>query len=313
VIYALSLFSGASAFQTLSEVSITRSVRGTRLASGIFEDGWSPTTSGRRPMHRADLNDLMGEVYGEDAIKPKKERVMMSQGGTYPMTMRGGGGSSGGGAYAEGATYVDGARIGPPPDLPSLLLHNRIIYVGMPLVPAVSELIIAELLYLNYEDKNKPISMYINSPGTVNAQGQSVGFETEAFAMADTMRFVSPPVHTISLGYSFGAAAMLLGMGKKGNRSALPNATIMLTQPKTMARGQATDIAIRAKETISNRKTMVELIAAACGKPVTTVQKDLSRNRYLQPEEAVEYGLIDKVLHNTRDMPVQPSFIQSLL
>jgi len=312
MIYALSTAAGVSAFQILPGASVPRSVRTTSVAAGIFEDGSSPIPSGKRPMHRADLNDLMGEVYGEDAVRPKKQGVMMSHGGKEPMTMRGGG-SSGGGAYAEGATYVDGARIGPPPDLPSLLLHNRIVYVGMPLVPAVSELIIAELLYLNYEDKNKPISMYINSPGTVNAQGQSVGFETEAFAMADTMRFVSPPVHTISLGYSFGAAAMLLGMGKKGNRSALPNATIMLTQPKTMARGQATDIAIRAKETISNRKTMVELIAAACGKPVTTVQKDLSRNKYLQPDEAVEYGLIDKVLHNTRDMPVQPSFIQSLL
>ena len=87
-----------------------------------------------------------------------------------------------GGAAQE--TY-DGVRIGPPPDLASLLLHNRIVYLGMPMVSAVTELIVAELLYLNYESPSKPVTLYINSPGTVNAQGQAVGFETEAFAIAD--------------------------------------------------------------------------------------------------------------------------------
>ena len=103
-----------------------------------------------------------------------------------------------------------GVRIGPPPDLPSLLLHNRIVYIGMPLVPAVTELIIAELLYLNYEDTNKPITMYINSSGTTTADGRSVGFETEAFAIADVMKYVRPPVCTVAVGQAFGAAAMLL-------------------------------------------------------------------------------------------------------
>jgi ATP-dependent Clp protease protease subunit len=103
-----------------------------------------------------------------------------------------------------------GVRIGPPPDLPSLLLHNRIVYIGMPLVPAVTELIIAELLYLNYEDTTKPITMYINSSGTTTADGRSVGFETEAFAIADVMKYVRPPVCTVAVGQAFGAAAMLL-------------------------------------------------------------------------------------------------------
>ena len=85
-------------------------------------------------------------------------------------------------------TFSLGVRIGPPPDLPSLLLHNRIVYIGMPLVPAVTELIIAELLYLNYESTNDPITMYINSSGTTTADGQQVGFETEAFAIADVMK-----------------------------------------------------------------------------------------------------------------------------
>ena len=84
--------------------------------------------------------------------------------------------------------FLSGVRIGPPPDLPSLLLHNRIVYIGMPLVPAVTELIIAELLYLNYESTNDPITMYINSSGTTTADGQQVGFETEAFAIADVMK-----------------------------------------------------------------------------------------------------------------------------
>ena len=107
-------------------------------------------------------------------------------------------------------------RIGPPPDLPSLLLHNRIVYIGMPLVPAVTELIIAELLYLNYESESDTITMYINSSGTTTATGQSVGFETEAFAIADVMKYVRPPVHTCAIGQAFGVAAMLLSQGKRG-------------------------------------------------------------------------------------------------
>merc|ERR1719390_139656 len=102
-----------------------------------------------------------------------------------------------GGAAQE--TY-DGVRIGPPPDLASLLLHNRIVYLGMPMVSAVTELIVAELLYLNYESPSKPVTLYINSPGTVNAQGQAVGFETEAFAIADCMKYIKPPVQTICVG-----------------------------------------------------------------------------------------------------------------
>ena len=189
-----------------------------------------------------------------------------------------------------------GARIGPPPDLPSLLLHNRIVYIGMPLVPAVSELVIAELLYLNYEDSEKPITMYINSSGTTTADGRAIGFETEAFAIADVMRYVRPPVQTVALGQAFGAAAMLLAQGKRGRRFSLPNATIMLNQPKSMAQGQASDIAIKAREVAENRKTVCKLLAEACGKPLETVINDCSRTKYLQPHEAVEYGRQSKSL-----------------
>mmetsp|Transcript_12723 Transcript_12723/g.27910 ORF Transcript_12723/g.27910 Transcript_12723/m.27910 type:complete len:290 (+) Transcript_12723:172-1041(+) len=216
-----------------------------------------------------------------------------------------------GGAERAMDDYYDGVRIGPPPDLPSLLLHNRIIYIGMPLVPAVTELIIAELLYLNYESTSDPITMYINSSGTTTANGQPVGFETEAFAVADVMKYVRPPVHTVALGQAFGAAAMLLAQGKRGQRYALPNATILLNQPKSQARGQASDIAIKAKEVQQNRRKICELIASGCGKPVSTVMEDCSRVKYLQPDEAVEYGLIDKVITNEA-LAVKPSFMSAL-
>jgi len=218
---------------------------------------------------------------------------------------------AGGAERAYGEEYYDGVRIGPPPDLPSLLLHNRIIYIGMPLVPAVTELVIAELLYLNYESTTDPITMYINSSGTTTAQGQSVGFETEAFAIADVMKYVRPPVHTVALGQAFGAAAMLLSQGKRGFRYALPNATILLNQPRSQAQGQASDIAIKAREVMHNRKTTCELIASACGKPVSTVMDDCQRVKYLQPDEAVDYGLIDQVIKDEK-LQVKPSFLSSL-
>jgi|Transcript_6209 ATP-dependent Clp protease protease subunit len=219
---------------------------------------------------------------------------------------------AGGAEKAYGEEYYEGVRIGPPPDLPSLLLHNRIVYIGMPLVPAVTELVIAELLYLNYESTSDPITMYINSSGTTTAGGQAVGFETEAFAIADVMKYVRPPVHTVALGQAFGAAAMLLSQGKRGHRFALPNATILLNQPKSQARGQASDIAIKAREVQHNRRTTCELIASACGKPVRTVMDDCARVKYLQPHEAVDYGLIDQVIENEKALPVQPSFITQM-
>jgi len=240
------------------------------------------------------------------------------------MLYRGGGGapsmSAGGvavpsmvaGGASAGETY-DGVRIGPPPDLASLLLHNRIVYLGMPMVPAVTELIVAELLYLNYESPTKPVTLYINSPGTVNAQGQSVGFETEAFAIADCLKYIKPPVQTICVGQAFGAAAMLLAQGEKGKRFCLPNASIMLHQPRSQARGQASDIAIRAREVMANRKVQCELLARACGRPVDEVMNDASRTKYLQPEEAVAYGLVDKVLYNVAKEATAPAKVPSFM
>lgn len=185
---------------------------------------------------------------------------------------------------------------GPPPDLPSLLLHNRIVYVGSPIVPAITELVVAQLLYLNYNNGGEMITMYINSPGTNAPGGKSFSFDNEAFAIADTMQFIRSPIRTICVGQAFGTAAMLLSLGQKGNRFALPNASIMLHQPKSRASGQATDVAIKAREILTNRKIANEILAQTTGRDLALVQQDTARAKYLSPEEAIAYGIIDKVL-----------------
>lgn len=140
----------------------------------------------------------------------------------------------------------------PPPDLPSLLLKERIVYLGLPLFSDddakrqmgidVTELIIAQLLYLEFDNPEKPIYFYINSTGTSWYSGDAIGFETEAFAICDTLRYVKPPVHTICIGQAMGTAAVILSAGTKGQRAALPHSSIVLHQPRSGARGQATDI-----------------------------------------------------------------------
>jgi ATP-dependent Clp protease, protease subunit len=198
--------------------------------------------------------------------------------------------------------YGEGNSRTPPPDLPSLLLKERIVYLGMPLVPAVTELIIAELLFLQYEDPDKPIKIYINSTGTSGYSGEPVGFETEAFAICDTIRYIKPPVHTICLGSAMGMAAMLLAAGTKGFRASLPHASIVLHQPKAYTRGQATDIQIRAKEVLANKATMLEIFANCTGQPIDKITKDMDRLLYLTPQEAKEYGLIDRVLESSEEL-----------
>lgn len=180
----------------------------------------------------------------------------------------------------------------PPPDLPSLLLNERIVYLGMPLVPAVTELIVAQLLFLQYQDPDKPIRIYINSLGTY-------GFETEAFAICDTMNYIKPPIHTICIGSAMGMAAMLLSAGTKGCRASLPNASIVLHQPMGAAQGQATDIQIRVKEVIANKETMIDILSHNTGQAPDKIVKDMNRKLYMTPQQALEYGLIDRVLEAT--------------
>jgi ATP-dependent Clp protease protease subunit len=201
----------------------------------------------------------------------------------------------------------------PPPDLPSLLLKERIVYLGLPLVSPdeykeqlgvdVTELIIAQLLYLQFDDPDKPIYMYINSTGTSWYGGDSIGFETEAFAICDTMNYIKPPVHTICIGQAMGTAAMILSAGTKGCRASLPNATIILHQARQGAQGQATDIQIRAKEVIANKRMVLEILAQNTGQPIEKIEKDTDRMYYMNPQQAKEYGLIDKILESAKELP----------
>ncbi|KAK7330826.1 hypothetical protein VNO77_25030 [Canavalia gladiata] len=185
----------------------------------------------------------------------------------------------------------------PPPDLASYLYKNRIVYLGMVLVPAVSELLVAEFLHLQYDDYEKPIYLYINSTGTTKGN-QKFGYETEALAIYDAMNFVKPPVFTLAVGNAWGEAALLLAAGAKGNRSALPSSKIMIRQPIARFQGQATDVNLARKEISSVKKELVNLYAKHIGKSPEQIEADIERPKYFTPSEAVEYGIIDKVLEN---------------
>lgn len=209
--------------------------------------------------------------------------------------------------------YGDASYRTPPPDLPSLLLKERIVYLGLPLYSSdeikqqvgidVTELIIAQLLYLQFDDPDKPIYFYINSTGTSWYGGDAIGFETEAFAICDTMDYIKPPVHTICIGQAMGTAAMILASGTKGYRASLPHATIVLHQPRTRAQGQATDIQIRAKEVLANKAATLDILSRTTGQPPEKIAKDTDRMFYMTPEQAKEYGLIDRVLESVKDLP----------
>lgn len=187
----------------------------------------------------------------------------------------------------------------PPPDLASYLFKSRIVYLGMSLVPAVTELIMAELLYLQYDDPEKPVYMYINSTGTTK-DGEKLGYETEAFAVYDTMRYVKPPIFTLCIGNAWGEASLLLAAGAKGNRASLPSSTIMIKQPISQVRGQATDIDLARKEIRNVKKDMVDLYARHTGHPKDKIEQDMRRPKYFSPEEAIEYGIIDKVIYSDK-------------
>eukprot|EP00242_Pyramimonas_sp_CCMP2087_P003748 CAMPEP_0198212558 /NCGR_PEP_ID=MMETSP1445-20131203/26594_1 /TAXON_ID=36898 /ORGANISM="Pyramimonas sp., Strain CCMP2087" /LENGTH=331 /DNA_ID=CAMNT_0043887033 /DNA_START=25 /DNA_END=1020 /DNA_ORIENTATION=+ len=191
----------------------------------------------------------------------------------------------------------------PPPDLPSLLLDSRIVYLGMPLVPAVTELIVAELLYLQYTDATKPLYIYINSTGCTRADGTTVGFETEATAIYDTMSYIGVECQTVGVGVAVGQACMLLSAGTKGKRFMLPHATAMLQQPRVPSTGsrQAVEIYIKWQEVLRMKKTYLDILSRTTGHSLEKLDKDMLRPLYMQPLDAVEYGVIDKIL--TKDEP----------
>jgi ATP-dependent Clp protease, protease subunit len=179
-------------------------------------------------------------------------------------------------------------------DLYSRLLKERLIILGTPIDDTIANLICSQLLFLEYEDNDKDISLYINSPG---------GDITALFAIYDTMKYIKPDVSTFCYGQAASAAAVLLAAGANGKRFALPHARILLHQPWGGAAGQASDIEIQAKEILRMRDVLNTLLAADTGKPVEKIASDTDRDFVMTAEEAVEYGLVDEVLIG-RDEPL---------
>ncbi|CAI7793885.1 unnamed protein product [Closterium sp. NIES-53] len=198
----------------------------------------------------------------------------------------------------RGGGYGEHRPRRPPPDLPSLLLNSRIVYIGMPLVPAVTELVIAQLLYLQWMDPRQPTYVYLNSTGTSRADGETVGMETEGFAIYDTMMQMKNEMQTVGVGAAIGQACMLLAAGEKGRRFMLPHATAMIQQPRLPSTGQmsAIDVHIRAKEVVNNRDTLVTLLARHTGNSFEKIAKTMERPYYMNPQRALEFGVIDKIL-----------------
>jgi ATP-dependent Clp protease protease subunit len=172
-------------------------------------------------------------------------------------------------------------------DIFSLLLKNRIIMLGTPINDQVANLIVAQLLYLQSEDPTKEIKLYINSPGGVVYAGM---------AIYDTIQQIQCPVSTVAVGFTASFGTVLLTAGTKGKRYALPNATIHMHQPLGGAQGQASDIAIQAKEILRLRTTLNGILSHHTGQPVERIELDTDRDIFLSADEAKEYGLVDEVL-----------------
>jgi ATP-dependent Clp protease protease subunit len=182
-------------------------------------------------------------------------------------------------------------------DIFSRLLKDRIIFIGTPIDDAGANLVIAQLLFLEAEDPDKDIHLYINSPG---------GSVTASLAIYDTMQFVKPPLETICMGQAASGAALLLAAGSKGKRMALPHSRIMIHQPYGGVQGQAVDIQIQAKEILRMREELNRIIARHTGQPLERVEKDSDRDFFMSPEEAKEYGLVDEVIFY-RELAKTPS------
>ena len=174
-------------------------------------------------------------------------------------------------------------------DIYSRLLKDRIIFLGEEVNDVTASLVVAQLLFLEAEDPNKDISLYINSPG---------GSVTAGMAIYDTMNYIKCDVSTICLGMAASMGAFLLSGGTKGKRYALPNAEVMIHQPSGGARGQATEIQIVAENILRTKKKLNEILAANTGQPYDVIVRDTERDNYMTAEKAKEYGLIDCVITN---------------
>jgi len=178
-------------------------------------------------------------------------------------------------------------------DIYSRLLVDRIVFLGTPVDDMVSNLIIAQLLFLQMTDAKKDVHLYINSPG---------GSVTAGLAIYDTLQFLTCDVNTYCIGQAASMGAVLLAAGTKGKRFALPNARIMIHQPWGGVQGQATDISIQAKEILRLKDRLNEILAKHCGRKVEDLTRDTDRDRFMSAEEAKEYGLVDRVVESRKDI-----------
>ena len=174
-------------------------------------------------------------------------------------------------------------------DIYSRLLKERIIFLGEEVNETTASLVVAQLLFLEAEDPDKDICIYINSPG---------GSVTAGMAIYDTMQYIKPDVSTICIGMAASMGAFLLAGGTKGKRIALPNSTIMIHQPSGGARGQATEIQIVAENILKTKKKLNEILAANTGQDYETIVRDTERDNYMDAQEAADYGLVDSVITN---------------
>ena len=172
-------------------------------------------------------------------------------------------------------------------DIYSRLLKDRIIFLGEEVNDVTAGLVVAQLLFLESEDPSKDINLYINSPG---------GSVVSGMAIYDTMQYVKCDVSTICMGMAASMGAFLLAGGAKGKRYALPNSEIMIHQPSGGARGQATEIQIVAEQILKDRKRLNEMLAANTGQPIEVIERDTERDYYMSAEEAMSYGIVDKVI-----------------
>ena len=176
-------------------------------------------------------------------------------------------------------------------DIYSRLLKDRIIFIGAPIDDTLANVVIAQMLFLEAEDPEKDINVYINSPG---------GLVPAGMAIYDTMQFVKPAVATICVGMAASMGALLLATGSKGKRAALPNSRIMIHQPWGGVQGQVTDIEIHTREMVTNREMLNRILSEHTGQPLEKIQKDTDRNYFMSAKEAQDYGLIDEVFEKKR-------------
>ena len=172
-------------------------------------------------------------------------------------------------------------------DIYSRLLNERVVFLGTPIDDEVANLVVAQLLHLEAEDPEKDIQLYVNSPGGVVYAG---------LAIYDTMQFIKPDVQTICYGIAMSAGSLILTGGAKGKRMALPNSRILIHQPSGGFQGQSTDIEIHARETLALRARLDELYAEHTGQSIEQVHDDMERDRFFTPEQALGYGLVDRIM-----------------